>query len=218
MLPSVNELCDARARVEAKLLREKKTEASQKSPRNSTSSQNRHTSQRKGSIMVDAVADNELLGSSRRSRSTRDSQGSSSEASTPLHSEPVTTKSMFGTSGVCGPYHHSALITSTLNDPSWFRLAKGGAATATTSAPAPSSPLVHQQLHTNSAHEHFFGGIRPGVFPSLLSPTPRQQQPNIELRRGVDAQFSYRGHSGDVAHVHLPVLMTSATQNSPRRW
>jgi hypothetical protein len=217
MLPSVEELYDARARVEAKLLREKSELPGIESPRTSN----------KRSTNVEGAHNDMLLGSSgRKSRSSRDTQGSLSDSTTPLNvpqSDAVTTKLMFGTSGVCGPYHHSSLITSTLNDPSWFRLTKFS--TACAAGYNASSPLVHQHL-SNSGKEHFFGGIRPGVFPSLLS-SPRQlkaQDRNDENNRvaSLETHASHQASNSSVVdgscHVHLPVL-ASTTQSSPgRRW
>jgi hypothetical protein len=214
MLPSVEELCDARARVEAKLLREKSELPDIQSPRTSN----------KRSTNVE-VAHNDMLGSSgQKSRSSRDMQGSLSDSTMPLNapqSDAVTTKLMFGASGVCGPYHHSSLITSTLNDPSWFRLTKCSTACAA-GYNALSSPLVHQHL-SNSGKEHFFGGIRPGVFPSLLS-SPRQlkaQDRNDENPvAGLETHASHLASNSSVVdsrcHVHLP-LLASATQSSPGR-
>lgn len=96
--PSVDELLDSRARVEAKLENERK-EATH--------------SQRK-----------EDLATHGRQHGSFSNTGGASPRSMD-HPVLPSTKAMFAASGLSGaPYRHGSLITVTLNDPCWFRLSR----------------------------------------------------------------------------------------------
>lgn len=178
-LPSVDELLDSHARVGAKLQREKLQ----------NTKLGGHGAAQTSSMPIVAPQSLESsgLGNSGKSRQSRSAKEdhSSSSLSTPTDSisSPKTTKSLFAQSGVCGPYHNSALITSTLNDPSWFRFTKSS---------ANSSSSVH---HTNFDGGNFFGGIRPGAFPGI---SPRRQR-----------EMQSAAHASVDDNVHLPALASS---------